>query len=131
MTTFSEVQTTNSNNTITDNSTYNDNSVHNNLKTNIYKGLKQRKINSKDIAQLESNIVEKDSRILVQYLENSTIDTLLQKQIINTLSKLGYLSVFSSPAKSLPANLTSRRLNIQKIEIESQIEYRVIINPQQ
>lgn len=123
--------TVNNNQHINKGTINNDNSQHiDNSITNNFNRPAIRKLNSIDIARLKSTLVDKDAKIIVQYLKTNSEDSLLWKKIFKTLIKLGYSNVSLSVASSLPGNLNSGTITILQPKIDQQVQYKVIINPQ-
>lgn len=85
-----------------------------------------RTLSESDLKIIKDSIVSKDKRILVQYLESRTEDTLFCSQLIKALEKLEYTNVQRSPASKLVDHLSSGRLTILKTSDQDFI----IINPQ-
>ncbi|MDB5091545.1 MAG: hypothetical protein JWR09_5539 [Mucilaginibacter sp.] len=109
-----------------------DNTVHADNSKNYY-SLKQtqRTLKNKDLAMIVKQIPVKQARILVQYLKNKPIDTMLSNQIVNRLTQIGYLDVHLSPATNLPDILTTGKMTVLKNTIDTLTVYKIIVNPQQ
>jgi len=115
----------------TDGSIYVDKSTHvYNDNKYIYGKNHLRTIGNKEILALKDKLPDKDAKIIVRYLKSRAQDTSMWKKVFTQLSKMGYLNIILSSATNLPDNLDSGTLTVQKMTINSQIQYIVIINPQ-
>jgi len=108
-----------------------DNSIHNdNRKSYNIPKRSQRSLKKSDIKTLMLGLPEKNAKVLVQYLKDKPIDTLLSNQVSDELFKLGYTDVHLSPATNFPDKLSRGKMTIIKEIIDVQTVYKVIINPQ-
>lgn len=110
---------------IIDNSIHIDNSTHINRSS-----LAQRHLIDEDVKRLKDELPDKEQTVLVQYEKGKQIDTLLARQIYDTLLSLGYLHVRLSDCERMYENLQKGRLTIFPNAKKNERAI-VIVNPQQ
>jgi hypothetical protein len=105
--------------------------IDNSNSNNTYQKLPQRKLVASDVKRLKESLPEKNARVLVAYLKTSLEDTLLVKQIIDTLNGLGYSDVRETPTGHYDKIAINEKISIHQQISDEKIIYKVIINPQQ
>lgn len=86
----------------------------------------ERTLRESDLKLITDSLVVKDKRILVQYLESRSEDTLFCSQLIKAMEEHGYYDIHRSPASKLTDHLSLGRITLL---ITSNQDF-VIINPQ-